>query len=465
MHINKKWSAATAGLLALALVGGGAVSANAAPGDIVNPQPNGSPGAFFIYDGNTGQYADSDGTRVYDRAEALIIAASQDQQDLNGDGYPDGLMAEIMPGDYAAPGTYDGIYKFVAKADQIAGGENTWQAWSVTAAAGPNGGILQDDFTLQSRVQGNLGGIEGVFTQGGDWVAGIAFTTNAGVTTVGSVYRTIHVEAGTGKFTIDPVVVEGATPVVPVAEADLTPALENPALVTETADSKILAIDAGVAQANQTLSYGTFPAGLTGQVTLDANGVGTIDAAAIPYGQATKLYLAQSDNTVVAWDSFTLTQTMTTQDTTNLSATVTSSGKFSFEAPAAQTIDLGNVRRNRVSDPVALGSVSVFDDRDVLSGWNLNITSSDFAGPGGTTVAANALGYAPVGTTLVDGITAGAPKAAGEGTFGVLATADAGSATGEFEPVVIDTDLTFKAPINAAKGVHTGVLTLDLVSK
>lgn len=453
MNISKKWSAAAAGLLAVALVSGGAVSANAAVGDPVNPQPNGSPGAFFIYDGNTGGYADSDGTRVYDRADALIISASATNLD-----------AEIMPADYAAAGTYNGIYKFVAKADQIAGGENTWQAWSVTAAAGPAGGILQDDFTLQSRTSGNLGGIEAVFTQGGDWVAGIAFTTNAGVTTVASVYRTIHVEAGTGKFTVDPVLVEGPPVVGPVTQP-LPSALENPALVTETVDSKILAIDAGVAQANKTLSYGTFPAGLTGQVTLDVNGVGTIDATAIPVNQVTELYLAESDNTVVAWDSFNLTTSQLQNDTTDLTVEVTNSGKFAIVAPAAQTIDLGNVRRNRVTTPVALGAVSVFDDRDVLSGWNLNITSSAFAGPGATSVPANALGYAPVGTTLVGGITAGAAKLAGEGTFGVLATADAGSATGEFEPVVIDTNLTFKAPINAAKGVHTAVLTLDLVSK
>ncbi|MGA7147136.1 MAG: hypothetical protein WBX17_01435, partial [Microbacterium sp.] len=97
--------------------------------------------------------------------------------------------------------------------------------------------------------------------------------------------------------------------------------------------------------------------------------------------------------------------------------------------------------------------------------WNLNISSSAFAGPGATTVAAGALGYAPVGTTLFDGITAGAAKLAGEGTFGVLAQGNAGSATGEFEGAVINTNLTFKAPINAAKGVHTGTLTLDLVSK
>ncbi len=42
---------------------------------------------------------------------------------------------------------------------------------------------------------------------------------------------------------------------------------------------------------------------------------------------------------------------------------------------------------------MALGQFTVFDDRDVLSGWNLNVTAADFAGAGATTVAANALGY------------------------------------------------------------------------
>ena len=30
---------------------------------------------------------------------------------------------------------------------------------------------------------------------------------------------------------------------------------------------------------------------------------------------------------------------------------------------------------------------------------------------------------------------------------------------------MLDTNLTFKAPINAAKGVHNVTLTLDLISK
>ena len=113
---------------------------------------------------------------------------------------------------------------------------------------------------------------------------------------------------------------------------------------------------------------------------------------------------------------------------------------------------------------MALGQFTVFDDRDVLSGWNLNVTAADFAGAGGTSVPANALGYSPVGVALTQGVTVGAAKIAGEGVFGKLAEGSVGSSTAEVG-AVLDTNLTFKAPINAAKGVHTSTLTLDLISK
>ncbi|WP_167040819.1 hypothetical protein [Salinibacterium sp. ZJ454] len=453
MSISKKWSAAAAGLLALALASGGAVSASAAPGDpIKNPQSNGSNGSFYLFDENA-ESADAPG-QVFDRAQYLFAAS--DNVDY---------LSEIDPDDYAAPGTWDTVYKFVAKPSELNGGTGSWRAYALDSAAGPNGGVLTPALTLGDLTAGNNGSIDSVFAADGDWLVGLAFTTNAGVTPVGMVYRTVTIDGDTDTYTYAPIEYDVPVGPEPVVEADLTAGLETTGLVTETVDSKILAIDAGVAQAGKTLSYGTFPAGLADQVILDANGVGTIDASVVPYWQTTKLYLAESDNTVVAWDTFTLSQDQITTDTTDVTVEVTNSGKFSIVAPAAQSIDLGDVRRNRVTTPVALGAVSVFDDRDELKGWNLNITSSAFTGPGATSVPANALGYAPVGTTLVGGITAGAAKLAGEGTFGVLATADAGSATGEFEPVVIDTNLTFKAPINAAKGVHTAVLTLDLVSK
>ncbi len=49
-------------------------------------------------------------------------------------------------------------------------------------------------------------------------------------------------------------------------------------------------------------------------------------------------------------------------------------------------------------------------------------------------------------------------------SFGKIAEGAAGASTAEVG-AVLDTNLTFKAPINAAKGVHTSTLTLDLVSK
>ncbi|MFE7846306.1 hypothetical protein ACFUTX_14050 [Microbacterium sp. NPDC057407] len=454
MTISKKWSVATAAALTIALVGGGAVAANAAPGDpIKNPQPNGSPGAFYIFDEN-GELAEQDG-RVFARADFLF--ATSDHEDVN---------AELDPADYAPAGSWNQVWKFIAKPSELSGGTGSWRAFSVDSASGPNGGVLQPNLTLGDLGLGNNGGIDSVFAADGDWLVGIAFTTNAGVTPVGMVYRSVTIDGDTDTYTYGPITYD--VPVGPVAptEADLTAGLRDTGLVTETIDSTTLEIDAGAGKANQTLTYGSFPTGLAGTVVLDANGRGTINASAVPVGQATKLWVSQSDYTGLSWDSFTLTATPpANQDTTALEVEVTTSGKFALVAPAAQTIDLGDVRRNRVSNPVPLGSVTVFDDRDVLSGWNLNISSSAFAGPGSTTVPAAALGYAPVGTTLFQGITAGAPKLAGEGSFGVLAEGAAGSSTGEFEGAVIDTNLTFKAPINAAKGVHTATLTLDLVSK
>jgi hypothetical protein len=458
MNISMKWRAAVAGVIAIALVGAGAVSANAAEGDIVNPQPNGSIGSFYIWDGTTGALADGDPARVYARNAGLIIAGSSTD-----------VLAEI-PVPAAAAG-FTQVYRFVAKSTELTGGTNTWRAYSPTFASGPAGGLLTDDFQLDSKLAGNNGGIDTVFTEGGDWYVGVAFTTNSGVTPLASVYRTIHVDAATDTWTADAVTVEGPPAADLIVEADLVaPELGS---AEPAADSTIVPIAAGAANAGKTLKAGVFVAGTRvelGTVVLDASGNGTVDVAGngLVVNTAYKLFVYENSgiNEVLrGWDSFTLTQTVSTTDTTDLSVEVTNSGRFELVAPAATTIDLGDVRRNRTTTPVALGNVTVFDDRDVLSGWNLNISAAAFQGAGATTVAATALGYSPVGVFLPAGITLGANKLAGEGAFGVLAEGAAGSATGEFEGAVVNTNLTFKAPVNAAKGVHTSTLTLDLVSK
>lgn len=472
MNISKKWQAAAAGAIAIALVGGGASAANAAPGDPLNPQPDGtaaagSKGGFFLFDGNTGDPKDSDGTRVYAMDEPIIGAASATD-----------LMSDINPAPsrpVSGATSFTGVYAFLAEKNEtdLMGGINTWNAYHVDAASGPNQGTLQPNLTLESFIQGP-GGIADDVAAGGSYWYGIAYTNLNGVQVAGAVYREINIATdGSGTYTVTPSVLEGAAPVDVIEESELVGAELGSA--EPAVDTTVVPIAGGAANANKTLNVGVYAAGARidlGTVTLDADGNGSVDVAGegLAANAAHKLFLyeldGEGDEILVGWDAFTLTATLPpNQDTTDLSVEVTNSGKFSLVAPAAQSIDLGDVRRNRVSAPVDLGAVTVFDDRDVLSGWNLNITSSAFTGPGATTVEANALGYAPVGTTLFPGITAGAPKLAGEGTFGVLAEGAPGSATGEFEGAVVDTELTFKAPINAAKGVHNAVLTLDLVSK
>ena len=458
MNISKKWSTAAVAALALALVAGGASSANAAEGDISNPQPNGSPGSFYLWDGGTGEFADGDPTRVYTRDESIIGAASKTD-----------VLAEINPS-ATRPVTgstpFTGVYKFLSdrNATDLNGGTATWNAYSVDGVGGPNGGTLTPDMSMDALING----IDTVIAAGGDYWYGVAYTDNAGVTTVGAVYREITIAKGTGSYTVGPVEVDGPTVPNTVVEADLTPALEVPTLVTATVDSTIVAINAGVANANKTLKVGAFSS-LTdlGQVTLDAAGKAAVDLAGKGFvaGDAHKLFLAESDNTVVAWDSFTLVTSVIRADTTDLTVNVTTSNRFELKAPVGQSVNLGDVKRNKTTSDVALGQFSVVDDRDVLLGWNLNVTASDFTGPNGAKIDKAALGYAPVvaGVTQ-DGVTLGAAKVAGAGSFGKLVDGAVNSSTTE-DGAVFDAKLTFKAPAAAVKGAYNSTLTLDLVSK
>ena len=111
MNISKKWSAAAAAALTIALVGGGAVSANAAEGDILNPQSNGSKGSFYLYDGNTGESSPTRPRPGSTRAsEALIAVASSTD-----------FLAEINPA-ATRPVTgatpFTGVYRFVCRAER-----------------------------------------------------------------------------------------------------------------------------------------------------------------------------------------------------------------------------------------------------------------------------------------------------------------------------------------------------------
>jgi hypothetical protein len=195
MNLRKKWGAAVAGALSLALVAGGAAAAHAAPGDATNPQSNGSKGSFFLWNADTAESAEFGTSHVYSRTDGLIASANASN-----------IHAEINPAatrPVSGSTAFTDVYVFLSDptADAVAGGRNTWKAHHVDSAAGANGGTYLPDMTLDSLANG----IDAVIATGGTYWYGIAYTINNGVTTVGAVYRQITITAGTGDYTVGPV--------------------------------------------------------------------------------------------------------------------------------------------------------------------------------------------------------------------------------------------------------------------
>ena len=207
MNIKKPWGVATAAILAVALVGGGMTSATAAEGAIRNPQSNGSPGSFFLYDAGSGERVDTDVTRTYMPNYQMIASASATD-----------VLAEIDPVTVINDSEmYDQwvragkqVYRFLSKknAADLKGGVNTWNAYAVDSAAGPNGGTLAPDMTLNSIFNGP-GGIADDIASGGSFWYGVAYVINSGVTNIGSIYREIEITPGTGEYTVGPVEIDG----------------------------------------------------------------------------------------------------------------------------------------------------------------------------------------------------------------------------------------------------------------
>ena len=452
-----KWKAVASGLLALALVGGSAVAANAAPGDPLNPQPNGSEGPLYIMNGDTGEVI-SDSEKVFDRAETIL-----------GSGSATDYLAPILGTPANTTASTQG-YVFLASETNVRKGVVHWEAYDNWGPLGSTKAIVGSNLTVGSLGFGNGTGLDGVFQNvGGTYYLGVAFTKNSGVTVDSAVYRTVTILAG-NKFTVSPIAVEGAAP-APTAptQQDLAanPGKQVANLVAPVdADSTIIAINAGVANANKTLNVGAYSTYTDlGTVTLDANGEAAIDVAGtFTDNSEHTLVLWESDGTLVAYGTFQMNYTSVTSGTNPVTVDVTTSNKFELVAPAAGTIDLGDVRRNQTTTPVALGQFTVIDDRSNALGWDLNVSANDFVS-GTNTISKAALGYSPVAvSTLPTGVTLGAAKLAGAGTFGVVASGAAGSSTTE-AGLAFNLDLTFKSPVDAAVGTYTSTVSLDLVSK
>ncbi|WP_438353959.1 hypothetical protein [Microbacterium sp. CJ88] len=235
-------------------------------------------------------------------------------------------------------------------------------------------------------------------------------------------------------------------------------------------DANTMTVNLGAANANKTLRAWAWstPTDL-GTVTTTATGDATVNIASLPAGQHTVAFTAPGDAnfTVVAWGTFTVApRTVNPGDPLSknvaLTAAVTAADLWSLNAEKT-AVDFGNVARGaQVTKP--LGKVTVVDDRNVLKGWDLKATWTDFTGA--KNIGKDVLALAPkfaAGYTPTDaGITVS--SVAGASGAKSLASSIAGvttTATG----ALFDADLTFKAPANADAGAYTSTLTLTLTTK
>lgn len=459
MIFSQKLKVVSAAFLTIALVGG-ASAANAAAPVPLDPQSNGSEGALYVYDEDL--VLIDDPNHVFARDESIFASTS-----------PTDSMEMVIPNPTKVTESTQ-LFQFFSSAESLRGaGRNAWEAYTSPTPfdARVDTGILLPDITPGNLGTNNGIGGDGIFANvGGTYYLGVAFTKYNGVSIDTLLYRTMTILPGQ-KYTLSPVEFQGA-PSVPTAptEAQLAAAAgtaaDMPNLVAPVAaDSTTLTIDAGVANANKTLNVGAYSTYTDlGTVTLDSAGRGTVNVAALADNSAHKLVLWETDGTLVAFGSFTMNYTSVAGSSNPLIVAVTTSEKFELVAPAAGTVDLGAVRRNATTAPVALGQFSVIDDRSNMLGWDLNVSANDFVN-GANTIAKNALGYqARAAGTLPAGVALGTAKAAGSGSFGTVASGAAQSSTTE-AGTAFDLDLTFKSPIDATTGTYSSTLTLDLQSK
>jgi hypothetical protein len=291
LQVSTKWGATVAATIALVVVAVGVVPATAAPGDPLNPQPlesaqPGSKGGFVLWDAATDALADGEPTRVYGRSDRLVASASRS-----------GIHSEINVAD-GRPVTgnqlFDQVWRFVADPtlSAVAGGPSSWRAWAPDSATGPKGGTLTPDLTLDAFVDGPSG-ITDEIAYGGTYWYGVAYTSGAGATVVGAVYRQLTIQAGTGNYSVSPVMEEQPPPL-------WAPDFAAFPAAAGTYDLRYgnLEIDAGAANAGTTVDVWAEGTGLvrTG-VVLDASGTAIVTSS---LADGTRLAIA-SGNTVVAW--------------------------------------------------------------------------------------------------------------------------------------------------------------------
>jgi hypothetical protein len=150
----------------------------------------------------------------------------------------------------------------------------------------------------------------------------------------------------------------------------------------------------------------------------------------------------------------------------NLSATTIAAaeGTLSLAVPAGTTATIGNptLVNNQSTSTGTLGEITVKDGRfQTHKGWTLTSTVADFVAGTSSIPASQLLVTPKIVGTAIDGVTAAAAGAA-TSAGRPFAEAGDGATVGD---TVLNADLKFVAPTNAAAGVYTSKMTLTLTSK
>jgi len=254
-----------------------------------------------------------------------------------------------------------------------------------------------------------------------------------------------------------------------VSRADLTEARRTLTVSLVDGGPRV-EVDAGATWGGATLRAGTFsPTASLGQAALDSAGAAvlTLPSSVTP-GTEVAVYLAQSDGTVVAWNTVTVPAGgFPHRATGDLVATITASGLFQLSAPASPSVDFGDLRREVTSAAKALGRFTVTDDRETLSGWSLQISVADFVAVADPAVSfgAGALGYEPEQVSLPAGVALTAGQAAGSAVYpAILATGEPGTSTA-LAGATLDTGLSLRVPKDTPIGSYRSTLTLTLIGR
>lgn len=254
-----------------------------------------------------------------------------------------------------------------------------------------------------------------------------------------------------------------------VALADLTEARRTLSIALVDGGPRVR-VDAGSTWAGATLRAGTFrPNAALGQAALDATGAAvlTLPLSVTP-GAEVPVYLAQSDGAVVAWNTVTIPAAEFPHRVPgDLVATITASGLFQLSAPASNSVDFGDLRREVASAAKALGRFTITDDRETLSGWSLQINVADFVATAdpAATFPSRALGYTPQQKELPTGVVLGGAQEAGSAVYpAVLATGDPGTSTA-LAGATLDADLSLRVPKDTPVGSYRSTLTLTLIAR